>query len=207
MTQTTKKVLIVKSSPVAHGSVSNEIADFLASQLHDKGELYEIRTRDLAQAPPPLYNTPIFQAIYGTAEQDQQDVLGPSNEYIRELKEADLIVFASPMHNFSVSALLKAYIDQICRMGETFQYHADGPEGLLKNKQAVIISSAGGDFQQELEKHKDFQTPYLTHVLNFIGIENIVVVPVQGMGLGADIANQSRVRAKEQLTQLVSATF
>ncbi len=203
MTAITKNVLIIKSSPVAENSVSNDMADFLAAQFGNKSEHYNIIVRDLAATPPPLYNSEIFQAIYGAADDEKKYVLKHSNEYIAELKAADIIVFASPMHNFSVSALLKAYIDQICRVGVTFQYHSYGPEGLLKGKQALIISSAGGDFQQDSEKHKDFQTPYLKHVLNFIGIEDVSVVPVQGMGFGPDIANQAKLTAKQKLTQLV----
>jgi FMN-dependent NADH-azoreductase len=35
------------------------------------------------------------------------------------------------MYNFSVTAALKAWIDLVCRVGETFVYGENGPEGLL----------------------------------------------------------------------------
>jgi len=205
MSKQTKNVLIIKSSPALDASVSNEIADYLVAQLKSKEEHYEFTIRDLAKMPPPLYDPEIMQAFYTPADQldeKQKTITEPSLEYIAELNRADIIVFASPMHNFSITTLLKAYVDQICRMGLTFQYSEAGPEGLINVKQAIIISSAGGDFQNESEKHKDFQTPYLKHVLNFIGIEDITVIPVQGVGMGDDIASKSMLRAKEELQNL-----
>ncbi|WP_281555860.1 NAD(P)H-dependent oxidoreductase [Thalassomonas sp. RHCl1] len=205
MNTQSKKVLIIKSSPAAEHSVSNEIADFLVAQLQAKDESYDINIRDLAKNPAPVYDTQTLQAFYTPAEQlseQQKIIVSPSLAYIEELKGADIIVFASPMHNFGITTLLKAYVDQICRMGLTFQYHEHGPEGLVTGKQAVIISSAGGNFQLPAEKHKDFQTPYLKHVLNFIGIEDISVIPVQGIGLGEEVAAQSKHIAKNQLRTL-----
>ncbi len=198
----TKNVLIIKSSPALDASVSNEIADYLVEQLEGKDESYDFTIRDLAKKPAPIYDNEILQAFYSPQDQltEQQTLIAaPSLEYIQELKNADIIVFASPMHNFSVTTLLKSYIDQICRMGLTFQYSEAGPEGFIKDKQAIIISSAGGDFQQAQEKHKDFQTPYLKHVLNFIGIEDIEVIPVQGIGFGDEVANQAKAKAKQDL--------
>mgnify|MGYP000332850451 CR=1 FL=1 len=207
MSQQSKKVLIIKSSPAAEQSVSNEIADFLVSQLAAKEEHYDISIRDLAKEPAPVYDSKILGAFYTPPEQlseQQKAVSAPSLAYIEELKASDILVFASPMHNFSVTTLLKAYIDQICRMGLTFQYHETGPEGLVKGKQALIISSAGGDFRQPSMQHKDFQIPYLKHVLNFIGIEDIRVIPVQGVGMGEEVAAQAKQSAKAQIEQLAS---
>ena len=200
-----KNVLIIKSSPALSASVSNEIADYLVEQLQGKDEPYTFTIRDLAKDPAPIYDNEVLQAFYSPQDQlseQQKVVAAPSLEYIQELKNADIIVFASPMHNFSVTTLLKSYIDQICRMGLTFQYSETGPEGFIKDKQAIIISSAGGNFQQAPEKNKDFQTPYLTHVLNFIGIEDIEVIPVQGLGYGDKAANQAKNKAKQDLKRI-----
>ncbi|WDE06150.1 NAD(P)H-dependent oxidoreductase [Thalassomonas viridans] len=208
MNKQSKKVLIIKSSPAAEHSVSNEIADFLVTLLEDKDQQYDISIRDLAKEPAPVYDSEILNAFYTPPEQlsaRQKAISAPSLTYIEELKAADIVVFASPMHNFSITTLLKAYIDQICRMGLTFRYHADGPEGLVKGKQALIIGSAGGDFRQESQQHKDFQTPYLKHVLHFIGIEDISVIPVQGLGMGEEVAALAKQTAKDQLKQLAAS--
>lgn len=204
----TKKVLIIKSSPSGQHSVSNAMADYFAEQMINQPGEHEIKVRDLSLNPAPVYNSETLNAFYTPADQltdEQLDIVSPSLEYIEELKTADIIVIASPMHNFSVTTLLKAYIDQICRFGLTFQYHETGPEGLIKGKQALIISSAGGNFVADSEKHKDFQTPYLKHVLNFIGIEDVNAVYVHGMGLGDEYANQSTLEAKQSLAAIAQS--
>jgi len=130
MTQPNKNVLIIKSSPAAEDSISNKIADYLIEQLKMNEQNYEFTIRDLAKSPAPMYSAEIYQTFYTPEEQltDLQKALAaPSLQYIEELKHADIIVFATPMHNFSVTTLLKAYIDQICRMGMTFVSHEDGP--------------------------------------------------------------------------------
>lgn len=206
----TKNVLIIKSSPGADYSVSNEIADYLMNQLQTNGEQeYSFTIRDLAKTPAPVYSSEIYQAFYSPEDQltdAQKELVQPSLQYIEELKAADLIVIASPMHNFGTTTLLKAYIDQICRIGLTFQYHSTGPEGLIKGKQALIISSAGGDFLSPSQQHMDFQTPYLKHVLGFIGIDDVTVVPVQKMGMGEELAQQSKQTAKAKL-DTIAASF
>jgi len=182
-----KNVLIIKSSTAADDSVSSEIADFLMEQLDQQDgptQDYTFTIRDLAQTPAPTLNNETVQAFYTPPEAlstAQKELVAPSTEYIQELQNADIIVIASAMHNFSITTLLKAYIDQICRVGLTFQYSEAGPEGLLKNKQAVIITSSGMDFNNDHVRAMDFQTPYLQRILNFVGIEKVHHIPVQGL--------------------------
>ncbi|MCJ8312469.1 MAG: NAD(P)H-dependent oxidoreductase [Saccharospirillaceae bacterium] len=195
-----KKVLIIKSSPSAELSLSNEIADFLIEQLKDQQVEIQFTIRDLSENPPPQLDANTIAAFYTPQEQltaDQILLLKPSLQYISELKDADIIVLASPMHNFSVSGLMKSYIDQICRIGLTFQYTEAGAQGLLTDKQAVIISSAGMDFQQDFTKSMDFQTPYLKHILQFIGLNDIHVIPVQGGAMSDEVSKEAKVSAQK----------
>ncbi|WDE14155.1 FMN-dependent NADH-azoreductase [Thalassomonas haliotis] len=205
-----QNILIIKSSPAGEHSISNEIAAYLQQQLSNKGQNYSFAIRDLAHIQPPVLNGPMLQAFYtpsGQLSQAQQVLVQPSLELIEELKNADIIIFASAMHNFSVTSLLKAYIDQICRIGLTFQYSDAGPQGLLTDKQAVIISSAGMDFQQEHAAAMDFQTPYLKHILNFIGITDIHLVPVQGVAMGEESAVNAKNSARDNIDTLVAGKF
>jgi len=207
---TTKNVLIIKSSTAANHSVSSEIADFLMQELKSKNnpeQDYQFTIRDLAQSPAPFLSAETVQAFYTPSDAlspEQQTLLAPSVEYITELQNADIIVIASAMHNFSITSLLKAYIDQICRMGLTFQYTAEGPQGLLKNKQAVIITSSGMEFDNDYVKAMDFQTPYLQRILNFVGIEDVRQIPVQGLA-HEDKVPGIKENAKANVKELVQA--
>ncbi len=200
----TKQVLIIKSSPANEFSISSEIADYLQSQLQNKNESLTFTVRDLSKTPAPVYDNQILNSFYGDQDAlttEQAAVAQPSLLYIEELKQADIIVFASPMHNFSVTSLMKNYIDQICRFGLTFSYSEQGPTGLLQGKQAVIIASAGADMAMPEMQAVDFQVPYLKQVLGFIGISDIKVITAYGISIphiGSEMATE---RAKAQIDQ------
>lgn len=69
------------------------------------------------------------------------------------------------MYNYSVPANFKAYIDQIVRVRRTIVVGAEGYEGLLKDKKAVVITTRGGSYAGG---PLDFQEPYLRAVFDFI---------------------------------------
>ena len=47
----------------------------------------------------------------------QRNYLSMSDHLIEELEAADIIVIGAPMHNFAIPSSLKAWIDQIVRLG------------------------------------------------------------------------------------------
>jgi FMN-dependent NADH-azoreductase len=58
---------------------------------------------------------------YAVSQQSLKDVskegsAGRSEELIQELKSSDVVVISTPMHNFTVPAALKIWIDHIARV-------------------------------------------------------------------------------------------
>jgi FMN-dependent NADH-azoreductase len=51
----------------------------------------------------------------------------------------DLLFIATPMWNFGIPSLLKAWIDLVVRPGRTFNYAKDSVVGLAKGKKAPGI--------------------------------------------------------------------
>ena len=129
----------------------------------------------------------------------QKSALALSNELIAELKAADILIIGSAMHNHIITSGLKAYFDQVARAGMTFQYGANGPEGLLTGKQAYVITTAGGDYSLDFMKKLDFQTPYLRHILAFIGINEVEFIPSQGSAMGSEVAAKNRATAETRI--------
>jgi FMN-dependent NADH-azoreductase len=89
------------------------------------------------------------------------------------LERNELIVISMPIYNFNLSASLKLWIDQIARVGRTFRYTENGPIGLLTGKRAVILFASGGT---KVGSEIDFGTPYLRHLLGFIGITDVEII-------------------------------
>ena len=103
--------------------------------------------------------------------------LSTSDELIEELKTADTVVIGAPIYNFSIPSSLKAWIDQIVRLGKTVGYGPNGPQGLLAKKKVVVITSRGGAYEKGTAKEAfDFQEPYLRHILGFIGLTDVTFI-------------------------------
>jgi len=70
--------------------------------------------------------------------------LAVSDALVAELEAEDVIVMGAPIYNFSIPAVLKAWIDLIARAKVTFRYGENGPEGLLKNKKVYVMMASDG---------------------------------------------------------------
>lgn len=174
-----KTILNVLASPRGEASVSRQLADKVIARLKHEGT--EIVTRDVSDGVPVVDGAWIGAAHGG----EDQAPLTTSQELIAEVQRADHIVIASPIWNFGLPAALKAWIDQIARAGVTFKYSESGPVGLLEGKRATIVISSGGT---EAGSEIDFATPYLKHVLGFIGIHDVDVVAADRLMMDADAA-------------------
>lgn len=208
-----KNVLILNSSPSPKDSISTKLTSFFEQQLIAvKG--FNIVTRDLGVTPPSHLTALTLSGFFNDPNEhneEQKQALKEGLLLIKELENADIVIIGSAMHNHTVTSGLKAYIDQVTRPGLTFQYGADGPQGLLTNKHVFVIISAGGDYSTDETKKTDFVTPLLQEVLGFIGLDDIQFIPVFGTYLGSktseknqDIAKQNIIKAVNQLQQNTS---
>jgi FMN-dependent NADH-azoreductase len=122
----------------------------------------------------------------------QRSYLSTSDRLIEELESADLIVIGAPMYNFAIPASLKAWIDQVVRMGKTFGYGPSGARGLLAHKRVVVITARGGAYEKGTPAEKvDFQEPYLRHILGFIGLHDVSFIHAENQareGAGPSLA-------------------
>ncbi|MCB1583955.1 MAG: NAD(P)H-dependent oxidoreductase [Marinicella sp.] len=172
MTQT---ILKINSSGRTQDSLTrngvNQVVDWFKRQDFQT----QVIERDLNHSLPFIDEVWI-DANFTSSENrtsNQQHALNKSNELINELFQSDLIVIGLPIYNFSIPATLKAWIDQVSRAKVTFQYTEKGPEGLIKNKQAILVYASGGT---PLGSEIDFATPYLKYILGFIGIDDVTII-------------------------------
>ncbi|MEZ2144899.1 NAD(P)H-dependent oxidoreductase [Bradyrhizobium sp. DN5] len=98
---------------------------------------------------------------------------------IREVEAADVIVIGTPMHNFTIPSVLKAWIDQVLRVGRTMESTPVGKVGMLPDRPVFIGVASGGVFTGERGNQPDFLTPYLTLALNSIGLKTLQFLPLQ----------------------------
>ncbi|WP_137174434.1 FMN-dependent NADH-azoreductase [Massilia sp. HP4] len=99
---------------------------------------------------------------------------------IQEVEAADVLVIGTPMNNFTLPSVFKAWIDQLLRVGRSIGVSASGEKvGLLKDKPVYIGIASGGVFSGNQARQPDFLTPYLTAAFGCIGLKSLQFLPLQ----------------------------
>ena len=133
--------------------------------------------RDLTKTHLPFVDLPWIGGAFTPAEKHSPEMAAAikvSDDLIAELKAADHIVIGTPMYNFSIPAVLKAYIDLVVRLGVTF---TPSYQGLLTGKKATILLAAGGNYAPGAPAEGyNVASSYLRQILGFIGITDVTVV-------------------------------
>ncbi|MBK1441672.1 NAD(P)H-dependent oxidoreductase [Parapedobacter sp. ISTM3] len=195
------KILHIISSPRGNASYSIKLGNEVIARLITKYPGSTVKTHDLTDTPFPHLEESHLTSFMTEPEQRsaaQAEAAKHSDEAIAELMEADIIVIGAPMYNFNIHSTLKAWLDHITRAGVTFAYSANGPVGLVKNKKAYLAISSGGIYSNGPMKSFDFIEPYLTTMLNFIGITDITTYRVEGVAI-TDIQQHALASAVDKI--------
>ncbi len=189
------KILQIDAGANGPDSLTRRLGRELVSRLQTENPGAVAALRDLSDGIPLLDRAWLqanLKALDERAETDRA-ALAVSDELIGELTAADAIVITAPLYNFSVPAVLKAWIDQVARAGVTFSYSEAGPVGLLADRPVYLIMASGGvPFGSEIE----FATRYMRHVLGFIGLKDVRFI-------GAEATNRDAAAAEQAaLTQM-----
>jgi len=198
--------LLVTSSPRGADSLSTRFATEIADgiQARSGGPL---TVRDLAANPPPHITPAYIQGRITSPEDrtpEQGEAVKVAQEFVDELKVADVIVLGSGMINFGLPSQLKAWFDHVTWPGVTFSYGDAGPKGLLAGKKVYLVTATGGVFSEGAWASFDFQTNYLLHLLGFIGLTNVEVVRVEGTVFGPDAAKAAIANTETVIKALLA---
>lgn len=167
-------IIHLDSSIMGDNSVSRQLTAQVVKHINQGQEATTYI--DLAQQKLPALDGFTVGSFFTPEEHrnaEQQAITTISDNLIAQLKAADVIVIGAPMYNFTIPTQLKTYFDLVARAGLTFKYTDTGPKGLLENKTAYLVVSSGGDYRGQ---PRDFVTPYVKHMLGFMGITDVHVI-------------------------------
>lgn len=178
-----KKILNVISSPRGAQSNSIRTAQALIEKLQAKYPGSSVKTTDLVTSQFPHLEASHLASFFTPSDkhtEKDREAIRYSDEAVRDIKEADILVIGAPMYNFTIHSTLKAWIDHIVRSGVTFSVSEKGAEGLIKGKKVYLIISSGWIYTEGPMKAHDYVEPYLRYILGFIGLTDITVLHVEG---------------------------
>jgi FMN-dependent NADH-azoreductase len=210
-----KNILVINSSARTVNSKSRNLTEVFVEHWKSIHKNSVITFRELGNNTPVSHiNENWIVAAFkpeNTRSQEEKEALKESNTYIAELRQADVIVIGAPMYNWSIPSALKAYIDQVLRVNETWKMNPDTIEnpyiGLLENKTVFLMLSRGsiGYEKGGFNEHMNFQTNYLKTVLNIMGMHNIHIVTVNGSSLDPEVLKQTITNSHQNIKSLIKS--
>ena len=209
-----KKLLHIIATPRAEESRTLKVSEAFLDGLRKSYGDCKIDTLDITREklPPLTVNAVNGKYVLLGGGDLTGDLKLAWNEIIKQIERflsADGYLLSVRMWNFSIPYYLKHYIDVIVQPKYLFRYTEKGPEGLVKDKKMVIITSRGGDYSPESPFHiYDNQEPYLRTVFGFIGITDITFINTQPMdALGLEVQKQKIESAKETAMKIGKSFF
>jgi FMN-dependent NADH-azoreductase len=200
------KLLQIDASP-RQDSASRQLTSHFVEYWKQQVPGGQVVHRDLANSPLGLVTDDWIAGAFSNPAQHSaahRSALQYSDKLIEELHSADVIVIGDPMHNFTISARLKAWLDQVVRFGKTFSFGESGPKGLLTGKKVYVFTSRGGSYEPGTPTAQfDFQEPYLRHVLAFIGLTDVTFIHAENQSK-PELAPAAKAAAMQKIEDAVA---
>ena len=167
-------------------SVSKQLAAAFFGKLIELKPEVELVNVDLYDEKPPFYSYemykrawyPVFDESYEPSKVEEM-AMNYASKQAEAFNDADVLVLTMPMWNFTVPAIMKAWMDQVLTPGLTFSISKeDGIKPLHKVKSIVLLVASGGVYKEDDER--DALTRQVRNAFGFIGIEELEVVWAEG---------------------------
>lgn len=203
-----RKVLVINSSTREEKSHSRVLTKLFVKTWSKNYPEDTYIHREVGLTPVPHITNQWIGASFMKVEdrtEENQKPLALSNILVKELKETDIYVIGVPMYNWSIPSGLKAYIDHIMRINETWKFRSGVPDGdyvgLLENKKLFILSSRGdnGYAEGEHNAHMNFQSNYVKLIFNILGVNNVEIISLDNEEYGGVLFAKSQEEIYSQI--------
>ncbi|MHB8603035.1 MAG: FMN-dependent NADH-azoreductase [Nitrosotalea sp.] len=198
------KTLLVKYTPREERSTSKKLLD----AFRDKIKNSEIEVLDLCIDVPDMFGVKNMSAyihrnyLKEELSSEQQKVLTKMDAMTGQIKSADIVVVAFPMHNFSTPAPVKAWFDSVMLKGQTWDA-ADGKYfGLMNGKKALILVSSGGFYTKEPMINWEHALSLAKMEFQFMGFSDIRGILNEGMNAGDQIQSENLRKAIDDVRKI-----
>lgn len=198
-------LLVIEASPRGDHSMSRGLTKRFVDQWRARHPEGRIVMRDLPGTGLPYVTMPWLAAYFTPPERqtpEMKEQLRLSDELVTELLDADHVAIGTPVYNYNVPAVLKAYIDHIVRKGRTLGFAG---EGLVHGKTCTILVASGGAYGEGSPiRDRDIATSYLRLILKVIGITDVTVV-AGGNAKSVDMGETTREEFLQRFEPEVAA--
>ena len=196
-------LLRIDASARHSDSVSRRVADHVQARWTEAHPAGQVVVRDLAIQPIPHITEATIRGFYATEHDEElRRATQLSDELIGELLAADEILLSTPMYNFTVPSVLKAYIDHIVRINKTFAVVDSQLQGLVPDKRVYVVLAEGAAYRELPMADYDFLQPYLYRLFSFLGMTNVVFLTIDSTTLDPAAMQASRAAVTTRINEL-----
>lgn len=204
-------ILHIDASARTSRSITRDLSGAFVSAWRDREPAVSVTHRDVGRAPPPIVDEAwIAAAFAGDARTPaQQATLAMSETLIDEIEAADVIVLGTPMYNYGMPAALKAWFDQVVRIGRTFTFdlaRGDRPlEPILSGRRLAILASWGefGFGPDGVNARHGHLVPHIRSCARYLGADVIEEIAVEYQEFGDDRHSASYAAAFDAIPEAV----
>jgi FMN-dependent NADH-azoreductase len=140
--------------------------------------------------------------------------IATSDAFVDEFLTADEYLLGVPMHNFGLPSPLKAWVDNVVRVGRTFSFIPDDPTGQfyrplvpLGRRATVIVTTGDAGYEPGGPIwHMNHVEPHLRTIFSFVGITDLYFVYSGNDEFGGDRLERSLEAAARRVVEVATPT-
>ena len=195
------KVLYITANPKPiKDSYSLTVGQEFVDEYKKVNPSDEVIHLDLFNFPVVHLDGPIIGCMFGqipeeSLDGDHKKLYEFFKKNVEQFMSADKYVFATPLWNFSVPTVMKAYFDDVMIVGKTFKYTETGAVGLLSGKSAVCIQAAGGIYSSGPAAQFEHGMSYIKSALTFLGIQVVDSILIEGVNIQSNDVEKIKAEA------------
>ncbi|MEW4369137.1 FMN-dependent NADH-azoreductase [Paenibacillus kandeliae] len=205
------KVLFVKANNrPADQAITVQLYDAFLESYKASHPEDEVQVLDLFEEKPAYYDAFVIGANFKASQgievsAEEQAAVDLINRYMTQFLEAEKVVIAFPLWNFTVPAVLHTYFDYLSQAGKTFKYTPEGPVGLAGGKKVMLLHASGGVYSEGPGADVELAVRYVRSMLGFWGITDVEKFLIEGHNAfpdrAAQIVAEGLEKAKETAKQ------
>jgi FMN-dependent NADH-azoreductase len=205
------KVLLIKANDrPADQAISSKMYETFVSTFKEANPNVQLTELDLFALDLPYYGNIAIMGGYKRSQgmeltAEEAKAVEVVDQYLNQFLEAEKVVFAFPLWNFTVPAPLITYISYLSQAGKTFKYTEQGPVGLAGDKKVVVLGARGSDYSSEPLASMEMAVNYVTTILSFWGVTDVEKVVIEGHNQYPDRSQQIIADGLEKVAQVAKS--
>ncbi|RBL90252.1 FMN-dependent NADH-azoreductase [Chitinophaga flava] len=192
-----KTVLHIISSARENESYSKGLSLAIVDKLISRQEVDVVIERNLAKELPPFLHGNLIGAFYKdprSVNEEERRLLEYADAVVNDVSNADILVLGTPMYNLGMSALLKAWIDQLVRVGVTYGFDENGMRKCNLNGKKVYLAIASGGKLEYWPKDYEFIASHVSAAFNaYVGATEVHTFRVEGTAMPGFQADYQKI--------------